>query len=132
MIFLNRKFNFFIKISLFCFYFFCFWSLGMIAQLAEKYSLPLRTSFSSARGFFIQMTVDCTALPNDQLPSEFVKVHSRVTLGNYCFWFYRIIFTYFQVLFEFYITNFWMFCVLLLLIIYLICPPTNYTNLRVI
>lgn len=50
----------------------------MISQLAEKYSLPLRTSFSSARGFFIQMTTDCTALPNDQLPSEFIKVHSRV------------------------------------------------------
>uniref|UniRef100_G1TB80 MutS protein homolog 4 n=1 Tax=Oryctolagus cuniculus TaxID=9986 RepID=G1TB80_RABIT len=46
----------------------------MISQLAEKYNLPLRTSFSSARGFFIQMTVDCTALPNDQLPSEFIKI----------------------------------------------------------
>ncbi|XP_055441414.1 mutS protein homolog 4 isoform X2 [Bubalus kerabau] len=47
---------------------------GMITQLAEKYSLPLRTSFSSARGFFIQMTADCTVLPNDQLPSEFIKI----------------------------------------------------------
>nr|XP_020758656.1 mutS protein homolog 4 isoform X1 [Odocoileus virginianus texanus] len=47
---------------------------GMITQLAEKYSLPLRTSFSSARGFFIQMTTDCTVLPNDQLPSEFIKI----------------------------------------------------------
>ncbi|XP_066228301.1 mutS protein homolog 4 [Saccopteryx leptura] len=47
---------------------------GMISQLAEKYSLPLRTSFSSARGFFIQMTIDCMALPNDQLPSEFIKI----------------------------------------------------------
>uniref|UniRef100_A0A8C4MDZ0 MutS homolog 4 n=1 Tax=Equus asinus asinus TaxID=83772 RepID=A0A8C4MDZ0_EQUAS len=47
---------------------------GMISQLAEKYSLPLRTSFSSARGFFIQMTTDCTALPDDQLPSEFIKL----------------------------------------------------------
>lgn len=56
----------------------CFLSLGMISQLAEKYNLPLRTSFSSARGFFIQMATDCTALPNDQLPSEFIKVHSRV------------------------------------------------------
>ncbi|XP_073644357.1 mutS protein homolog 4 isoform X3 [Tursiops truncatus] len=51
---------------------------GMISQLAEKYSLPLRTSFSSARGFFIQMTTDCTALPNDQLPSEFIKQISKV------------------------------------------------------
>uniref|UniRef100_A0A8D0U1S7 MutS protein homolog 4 n=1 Tax=Sus scrofa TaxID=9823 RepID=A0A8D0U1S7_PIG len=47
---------------------------GMISQLAEKYSLPLRTSFSSARGFFIQMTTDCTALFNDKLPSEFIKI----------------------------------------------------------
>nr|AAQ20794.1 MutS homolog 4 variant theta 1 [Mus musculus] len=48
---------------------------GMIAQLAEKYSLPLRTSFSSSRGFFIQMTTDCAALSSDQLPSEFIKVN---------------------------------------------------------
>ncbi|XP_037355926.1 mutS protein homolog 4 isoform X2 [Talpa occidentalis] len=47
---------------------------GMISQLAEKYSLPLRTSFSSARGFFIQMTTDCAALPSDKLPSEFIKI----------------------------------------------------------
>uniref|UniRef100_A0A2K6GWV1 MutS homolog 4 n=1 Tax=Propithecus coquereli TaxID=379532 RepID=A0A2K6GWV1_PROCO len=47
---------------------------GMISQLGEKYNLPLRTSFSSARGFFIQMTTDCTALPSDQLPSEFIKI----------------------------------------------------------
>ncbi|NWI25091.1 MSH4 protein, partial [Sula dactylatra] len=47
---------------------------GMITQLAEKYNLPMKTSFSSARGFFIQMSVDCSALPNGQLPSEFTKV----------------------------------------------------------
>ncbi|XP_074077248.1 mutS protein homolog 4 isoform X2 [Macrotis lagotis] len=47
---------------------------GMITQLAEKYSLPLKTSFSSARGFFIQMNVDCISLSNGQLPSEFIKI----------------------------------------------------------
>ncbi|XP_069719915.1 mutS protein homolog 4 isoform X2 [Phaenicophaeus curvirostris] len=47
---------------------------GMITQLAEKYNLPLKTSFSSARGFFIQMTVDSSALPNGQLPSEFTRI----------------------------------------------------------
>ncbi|XP_044529428.1 mutS protein homolog 4 [Gracilinanus agilis] len=47
---------------------------GMITQLAEKYSLPLKTSFSSARGFFIQMNMDCSLLPSGQLPSEFIKV----------------------------------------------------------
>lgn len=47
---------------------------GMITQLAEKYSLPMKTSFSSARGFFIQMNADCSTLPNGQLPSEFTKV----------------------------------------------------------
>uniref|UniRef100_F7FN00 MutS homolog 4 n=1 Tax=Monodelphis domestica TaxID=13616 RepID=F7FN00_MONDO len=47
---------------------------GMIAQLAEKYSLPLKTSFSSARGFFIQMNTDCSLLPRAPLPSEFIKI----------------------------------------------------------
>uniref|UniRef100_A0A8B9MZW7 MutS protein homolog 4 n=1 Tax=Accipiter nisus TaxID=211598 RepID=A0A8B9MZW7_9AVES len=47
---------------------------GMITQLAEKYNLPLKTSFSSTRGFFIQMNVDCSTLPNGQLPSEFTKI----------------------------------------------------------
>lgn len=46
---------------------------GMITQLAGKYSLPMKTSFSSARGFFIQMNADCSTLPNGQLPSEFTK-----------------------------------------------------------
>lgn len=46
----------------------------MITQLAEKYNLPMKTSFSSARGFFIQMNADCSTLPNGQLPSEFTKV----------------------------------------------------------
>ncbi|XP_043855264.1 mutS protein homolog 4 [Dromiciops gliroides] len=47
---------------------------GMITQLAEKYHLPLKTSFSSARGFFIQMNMDCTPLPGGRLPSEFIKI----------------------------------------------------------
>ncbi|XP_042675630.1 mutS protein homolog 4 isoform X1 [Centrocercus urophasianus] len=47
---------------------------GMITQLAEKYNLPLKTSFSSVRGFFIQLNADCSTLPNGQLPSEFTKV----------------------------------------------------------
>ncbi|XP_074731832.1 mutS protein homolog 4 isoform X5 [Strix uralensis] len=47
---------------------------GMITQLAEKYNLPMKTSFSSARGFFIQMNADCATLPNGQLPSEFTKI----------------------------------------------------------
>jgi len=46
----------------------------MITQLAEKYNLPMKTSFSYARGFFIQMNVDSSTLPNGQLPSEFTKV----------------------------------------------------------
>ncbi|XP_032073691.1 mutS protein homolog 4 [Thamnophis elegans] len=47
---------------------------GMITQLAEKHNLPLKTSFSSARGFFIQMNADCAAVHNGQLPSEFTKI----------------------------------------------------------
>lgn len=50
------------------------WCVGMITQLSEKYSLPMKTSFSSARGFFIQMNADSATLPNGQLPSEFTKV----------------------------------------------------------
>uniref|UniRef100_A0A8C3T4Z3 MutS protein homolog 4 n=1 Tax=Chelydra serpentina TaxID=8475 RepID=A0A8C3T4Z3_CHESE len=47
---------------------------GMITQLGEKYNLPLKMSFSSARGFFIQMNAECAALPNGQLPSDFTKI----------------------------------------------------------
>uniref|UniRef100_H3AEP5 MutS protein homolog 4 n=1 Tax=Latimeria chalumnae TaxID=7897 RepID=H3AEP5_LATCH len=47
---------------------------GMITQLGEKYNLPLKTSFSTARGFFIQMNTDGVILPSGQLPSEFMKV----------------------------------------------------------
>ncbi|TRY66504.1 hypothetical protein DNTS_005388 [Danionella cerebrum] len=43
---------------------------GLVAQLEEKYSLPLRMSFSSARGFFIQMKLDAGALPGGNLPED--------------------------------------------------------------
>ncbi|XP_077189415.1 mutS protein homolog 4 isoform X2 [Paroedura picta] len=47
---------------------------GMITQLSEKHNLPLKTSFSSARGFFIQMNADCPSIHNGQLPAEFSKI----------------------------------------------------------
>uniref|UniRef100_A0A8C3VAH4 Uncharacterized protein n=1 Tax=Catharus ustulatus TaxID=91951 RepID=A0A8C3VAH4_CATUS len=47
---------------------------GAITQLAGKCSLPMKGSFSSARGFFIQMNADCSTFPDGQLPSEFTKV----------------------------------------------------------
>uniref|UniRef100_A0A8D0GST3 MutS protein homolog 4 n=1 Tax=Sphenodon punctatus TaxID=8508 RepID=A0A8D0GST3_SPHPU len=47
---------------------------GMITQLGEKYNLPLKTSFSSARGFFIQVNTECAALADGQFPSEFTKI----------------------------------------------------------
>ncbi|XP_058842577.1 mutS protein homolog 4-like [Acipenser ruthenus] len=47
---------------------------GMVTQLGEKFDLPLRTSFSTARGFFIQMKTDGVVLPDGQLPSDFMKV----------------------------------------------------------
>ncbi|KAM6262317.1 mutS protein homolog 4 isoform 3-T3 [Porphyrio hochstetteri] len=56
---------------------------GMITQLAEKYNLPMKTSFSSARGFFIQMNIDASTLPNGQLPSEFTKITKMK--NTYCF-----------------------------------------------
>ncbi|XP_063284105.1 mutS protein homolog 4 [Pelobates fuscus] len=47
---------------------------GMISQLSEKHSLPLKTSFSTARGFFIQMNADGNVTSTLTLPTEFVKV----------------------------------------------------------
>ncbi|XP_031436382.1 mutS protein homolog 4 [Clupea harengus] len=47
---------------------------ALVGQLGERHSLPLRTSFSTARGFFIQMRLEGVALPGGQLPSEFIKV----------------------------------------------------------
>uniref|UniRef100_A0A671S0A8 MutS homolog 4 n=1 Tax=Sinocyclocheilus anshuiensis TaxID=1608454 RepID=A0A671S0A8_9TELE len=46
---------------------------GLVAQLGEKYSLPLRTSFSNTRGFFIQMKLEGGVLPGGKLPEEFIK-----------------------------------------------------------
>ncbi|XP_063355901.1 mutS protein homolog 4 isoform X3 [Pelmatolapia mariae] len=46
----------------------------LVNQLGEKYSLPMRTSFSTARGFFIQLKLEGLTLPEGKLPSEFIKV----------------------------------------------------------
>ncbi|KAG9467940.1 hypothetical protein GDO78_014030 [Eleutherodactylus coqui] len=45
---------------------------GMISQLSDKHSLPLRTSFSTTRGFFIQMNMEGNA--QQAVPAEFIKV----------------------------------------------------------
>uniref|UniRef100_A0A4W6F730 MutS homolog 4 n=1 Tax=Lates calcarifer TaxID=8187 RepID=A0A4W6F730_LATCA len=47
---------------------------GLVNQMGEKYGLPMRTSFSTARGFFIQMKLEGVVLPEGNLPSEFIKV----------------------------------------------------------
>ncbi|MEQ2158395.1 MutS protein msh4 [Goodea atripinnis] len=46
----------------------------LVNKLGEKYGLPLRTSFSTTRGFFIQMKLDGVVLPEGSLPTEFIKV----------------------------------------------------------
>ncbi|XP_066526456.1 mutS protein homolog 4 isoform X2 [Hoplias malabaricus] len=56
---------------------------GLVDQLGEKYGLPLRTSFSTARGFFIQLRLDGVILPEGQLPGEFIKVSRKK--NNYSF-----------------------------------------------
>ncbi|XP_056623120.1 mutS protein homolog 4 isoform X2 [Triplophysa dalaica] len=56
---------------------------GLVDRLGEKYNLPLRTSFSGARGFFIQMRLDGGALPGGTLPEEFIKVTKQK--NNYSF-----------------------------------------------
>uniref|UniRef100_A0A3Q0RHU3 MutS homolog 4 n=1 Tax=Amphilophus citrinellus TaxID=61819 RepID=A0A3Q0RHU3_AMPCI len=47
---------------------------GLVNQLGEKYGLPMRTSFSTTRGFFIQLKLEGVVLPEGKLPSEFIKV----------------------------------------------------------
>ncbi|XP_026875381.2 mutS protein homolog 4 [Electrophorus electricus] len=56
---------------------------GLVDQLGEKYELPLRTSFSTARGFFIQLKLEGVVLPDGQLPGEFIKVTRQK--NNYSF-----------------------------------------------
>ncbi|XP_037098021.1 mutS protein homolog 4 [Syngnathus acus] len=46
----------------------------LVNQMAEKYAFPMRTSFSTARGFFIQMKLNGILLPEGKLPPEFIKV----------------------------------------------------------
>lgn len=50
---------------------------GLVDQLGEKYGLPLRTSFNTTRGFFIQMRLEGFGLPDGQLPGEFIKVIAK-------------------------------------------------------
>uniref|UniRef100_A0AAV2JJK8 DNA mismatch repair proteins mutS family domain-containing protein n=1 Tax=Knipowitschia caucasica TaxID=637954 RepID=A0AAV2JJK8_KNICA len=47
---------------------------ALVSQMGEKYGLPMRTSFSTARGFFIQMKLDGMVLQDGKLPPEFIKV----------------------------------------------------------
>ncbi|XP_061700348.1 mutS protein homolog 4 [Syngnathoides biaculeatus] len=47
---------------------------GLVNQMSENYGFPMRTSFSTARGFFIQMKLEGMYLPEGKLPSEFIKV----------------------------------------------------------
>ncbi|KAM6969250.1 mutS protein homolog 4 [Tautogolabrus adspersus] len=47
---------------------------GLVNQMGEKYGWPMRTSFSTARGFFIQMKFEGAVLPEGKLPAEFIKV----------------------------------------------------------
>ncbi|KAM3871478.1 mutS protein homolog 4 [Diretmus argenteus] len=56
---------------------------GLVDQMGEKYSLPMRTSFSTARGFFIQIKLEAATLRDGKLPSEFIKVTKH--MNNYSF-----------------------------------------------
>ncbi|XP_047183332.1 mutS protein homolog 4 isoform X3 [Scophthalmus maximus] len=47
---------------------------GLVNQTGEKYGMLMRTSFSTARGFFIQMKLEGVVLPEGGLPPEFIKV----------------------------------------------------------
>ncbi|XP_072545639.1 mutS protein homolog 4 [Salminus brasiliensis] len=56
---------------------------GLVDQLGEKYGLPLRTSFSTARSFFIQLKLDGVVLPHGQLPGEFIKVARQKNIYSF-------------------------------------------------
>ncbi|XP_041669007.1 mutS protein homolog 4 [Cheilinus undulatus] len=47
---------------------------GIVSQMGEKYGWPMRTSFSTTRGFYIQMKLEGVMLPEGKLPAEFIKV----------------------------------------------------------
>ncbi|XP_072314112.1 mutS protein homolog 4 [Eucyclogobius newberryi] len=56
---------------------------ALVNQMGEKYGLPMRTSFSTARGFYIQMKLDGMVLQDGKLPPEFIKVTKQK--NNYSF-----------------------------------------------
>uniref|UniRef100_A0A4W5JMF8 MutS homolog 4 n=1 Tax=Hucho hucho TaxID=62062 RepID=A0A4W5JMF8_9TELE len=56
---------------------------GLVDQVGEKYGLPIRTSFNTARGFFIQMKLEGVVLPHGELPADFIKVTKQK--NNYSF-----------------------------------------------
>ncbi|CAN9502162.1 unnamed protein product [Ophioblennius macclurei] len=56
---------------------------GLVNQIGEKYGFPTRTSFSTARGFFVQMKLEEAVLPEGKLPTEFIKVTKHK--NNYSF-----------------------------------------------
>uniref|UniRef100_A0A667XC79 DNA mismatch repair protein n=1 Tax=Myripristis murdjan TaxID=586833 RepID=A0A667XC79_9TELE len=56
---------------------------GLVDQMVEKYGLPMRTSFSTTRGFFVQMRLEGAVLPDGKLPAEFIKVTKHK--NNYSF-----------------------------------------------
>ncbi|XP_062325919.1 mutS protein homolog 4 isoform X1 [Osmerus eperlanus] len=56
---------------------------ALVEQVGEKHSLPTRTSFSSSRGFFMQMKMEGVALPDGKLPAAFIKVTKQK--NNYSF-----------------------------------------------
>ncbi|MEQ2203785.1 hypothetical protein XENOCAPTIV_003607, partial [Xenoophorus captivus] len=70
-LFLHCLYNAFLPYGFVCVSLLC---TGLVNKLGEKYGLPLRTSFSTTRGFFIQMKLDGVVLPEGSLPTEFIKV----------------------------------------------------------
>lgn len=54
----------------------------LVKQLAEEYSLPLKTSYNTTRGFYIQLY---SKDKDDNLPGIFMKVtKQRTTLSFTC------------------------------------------------
>ena len=64
-------------------YYLAFFLLEIISQLANKYSLPLKTGYNSTRGFFVQYQPAEGVDSPSELPSEFVKVVKTKNVINF-------------------------------------------------
>jgi DNA mismatch repair protein MSH4 len=55
---------------------------GLVVQLSEQHNLPLKSGYSSSRGFYIQLNAGPAGTTPEDLPGQFLKVsRQRNTLS---------------------------------------------------